>query len=116
MLHTRPGENGRMAKIHVAAVWPDTSTGSCISLARADNDPAHFAVSPLLVSKYVEAVVGGADMVAVEKPWPSVCGCRAKTLNLLKSNAIALSVQAESSTCDLERERRHQSRRFDTAC
>jgi hypothetical protein len=50
------------------------------------------------MSKYIEAVVGWVDKVAVEKRGPRSCGCRAKTLNLLKSDAIALEIRRELHT------------------
>lgn len=87
----------------------DLPTRSCIVFARADSHPEYFTDFPAVVSKYSEALVGGVDMLAVSRPWPSVCGCRAKTVNLLKSNAYALSVHLELSTCNLERNRGRQS-------
>jgi hypothetical protein len=50
--------------------------------ARAVSYPVQLIELPVLVSKYLTAVVGGEDMLAVDRPWPSVCGCVAKTLEL----------------------------------
>jgi hypothetical protein len=69
-----------------------------MSLARARKGLPRFSVRLTSMSKYVKAVVGGADKVAVEMAWPRVCGCRAKTLNLLKSNAITLEIHRELHT------------------
>lgn len=64
------------------------STRSCILLARAVRDPTHFAQLSAAVSKYLKVVVGGIDMLIVYRPWPSVCGCRAKTLELAQTQLI----------------------------
>jgi hypothetical protein len=58
------------------------STRSRIMFARAVSHPVQLMELPVLVSKYLTAVVGGEDMLAVDRPWPSVCGCVAKTLEL----------------------------------
>jgi len=54
-------------------------------------------------------MVGGVDVVVGGSLRPSVCGCRAKASNLLKSNSSTLSVHLELSACDLKRKRRRQS-------
>ena len=86
------------------------STRSCIVFAQADSDPAHLMELPAPVSKYLKAVVGGADqgdMLAVDNPWPSVCGRRAKTRELAQipricprrlSRALYLRLGKETET------------------
>jgi hypothetical protein len=69
-----------------------------MSLARARKDLSRFGMRLTPMSKYIKDVVGGADKVAVEKAWPRVCGCRAKTMNLLKSDAFTLEIHRELHT------------------
>jgi hypothetical protein len=64
--------------------------------ARAVSRPACFKELPAVVSKYLKAMVGairvGTDTrhaLAVNSPWPSVCGCVAKTLELAQIPRIS---------------------------
>lgn len=107
-----PRDEVAWPRVHIPAVWPGSSHEVVQLVRTCGCKPAHFTVFPVLVSKYFVDVVGGADILAADSPWPSVCGCRAKKWNLLKPNAFALFVRLEPSTCDLERERRWQSFHF----
>lgn len=78
-----------MPRVHIPAVW-SLPHAACTSLARAYHSMPHFQNACFAVSKYPEIVVGGPEDEVVEMSRLKLCGCRAKTLNLLKPNAFPL--------------------------